>query len=137
MCGVGFVLLVLNPLLQYSPPTEFVEPHPGNVINAGGAWAKLSLVLAVILFAPVSEEFLFRGVLYQTIAQSTNRAISALVVSSIFIALHPDALRTGYWVTHAILYTFPFVLVALREATGSIHGPILAHAGFNAVEIFI
>lgn len=135
MCGAGYVSVFLM-MRQVFPPSEATMPHPDNVINSAPFGGKLVFAFAVCTLVPVAEEFLFRGVLYQGISERWGKVASALTVSLMFIAVHPATIESGYWVTHAALYIFPFVLILLREVADTLHAPIAAHVGFNVAEIF-
>lgn len=135
--GLGIIyIFFFTGLRHLFPPGEFVAPHPANVVNHASTFGILIFVLTACLLAPIAEEVLFRGVLYQGIANSWGKVISAICVSVAFIALHPDSIESGYWVTHATLYLSPFLLVAMRELFGTLYAPIAAHAGLNFTEIF-
>lgn len=134
--GMVYVFFFSKVLMQFFPPDQFVTPHPGNVINYGSLWEKLLFAFTAITIVPLTEEFLFRGVLYQGVAHSWGKLISAICVSFIFVMMHPDTIKSGYWLTHLALYIFPFLMVLLREKTGTLFGSIMAHSGFNFAEIF-
>jgi membrane protease YdiL (CAAX protease family) len=133
--GGGAYLGVFMALTKLFPPDQFVAAHPANFIRYASGIEKGLFALSAIVFAPIAEEILFRGVLYQGISHSWGKPVSAILVSAAFVALHPDTISSGYWVTHMALYVFPFFVVFLREATGTLYGPIAAHSGFNATEI--
>ncbi len=86
--------------------------------------------LVAILFAPVVEELIFRGILYPAIKQRGHPQL-ALWGTSLFFAL-----------THANMATFipltffALVLVFLYERTGSLLTPILTHSLFNTANFF-
>lgn len=86
--------------------------------------------LVAILFAPVVEELIFRGILYPAIKQRGHPQL-ALWGTSLFFAL-----------THANMATFipltffALVLVFLYERTGSLLAPILTHSLFNTANFF-
>ncbi len=86
---------------------------------------RLFFALVAIVFAPVIEEVVFRGILYPAIKQRGHPQL-ALWGTSLFFAL-----------THANMATFipltflALVLVFLYERAGSLLAPILAHSLFN------
>ena len=135
--GVGMAYVFGFMALGYFfPPDEFVAPHPANIINHATITGKVIFVLNACTLVPLAEEILFRGVLYQGVANSWGKFISIVVSSIAFIAIHPGTIGTGYWVTHAALYLSPLLMIASREATGTLYAPIAAHAGYNFAEIF-
>lgn len=86
--------------------------------------------LVAIVFAPVVEELIFRGILYPAIKQRGHPQL-ALWGTSLFFAL-----------THANMATFipltffALVLVFLYERTGTLLAPILTHSLFNTANFF-
>ncbi len=135
--GMAYILFFTKVLMVLIPPDEFTAPPPLSAISEVAVWAQLIFALNVVTVVPVVEEFFFRGVLYVGFWTSFGKAISAVIVSLAFIAFHPDWLRSGYWVTHTSLYIIPFILVAARELTGGLTGPIFIHAGINFAEAFL
>lgn len=133
--GVAYFLF-FRALAHFFPPSPFAVPHPANVINYATFPEKLVFALSAITVVPASEEFLFRGVLYDSISNSWGKAISTICVSAVFIAIHPSTLESGYWLTHAALYVFPVFMILLRESSGTLYAPILAHSAFNFTEIY-
>lgn len=92
-------------------------------------WRRALFTFASIVLAPVAEEMLFRGVLYTTIKQEGYPRMALVVSSILFSAIHLNLLAFVPFVLLAI------VLTLLYERTGCLLAPILAHAGFNAVNI--
>lgn len=135
--GMGAIYVFSFMAMEYVfPRSEFASPHPENVINYAPLSGKILFALAACSFVPFAEEVLFRGALYQGIANSWGKVVSALCVSIMFIAVHPGTLESGYWLTHTALYMAPIFLTALREIGGSLYAPIAGHAGINFAEIF-
>lgn len=134
--GVVYVVLFTEVLMKIFPPSESVARHPANAAAATAVWAQLIFAISAATIVPVVEEFFFRGVLYEGLSAQWNKIFAAIAVSVIFILFHPDALRTGYWLTHLGLYLIPFTFVIAREVTGSLASPIMIHSGFNFTEAF-
>ena len=136
MGGVVYVLLFSKGLMYFFPPDQFAAPHPAEVINSASLSGKILFSLGVVAIAPVGEEFLFRGVLYGGLAQSWNKWAAGLVVSVAFICIHPGAIESGYWLTHLALYIFTFLLILVRETTGTLFGSVMMHSGYNFGVVF-
>jgi membrane protease YdiL (CAAX protease family) len=134
--GSLYVVLFTEVLMDVFPPNEFAAPHPANVAASTPVWAQLMFAISASTIVPIVEEFFFRGVLYQGLSAQWNKIAGAIVVSLVFTMFHPDALRSGYWLTHLSLYLIPFALVIAREITGSLTSPIMVHSGFNFTEFF-
>jgi membrane protease YdiL (CAAX protease family) len=112
--------------------------HPAIEWIANGDWRTYWLLMAVAsLAAPVMEEVMFRGCLYQYLRELTARKrlvvsiiVSAAVSSLIFAAVHPQGLL-GIPPLMAIATS----LCLLREWRGSLLAPITAHAINNGAVI--
>jgi membrane protease YdiL (CAAX protease family) len=100
---------------------------PSGPLTAGGAAA-----LAVyIVLAPLGEETLFRGMLYTSLRDRFGFTAAAVVSSVCFALLHLLPLHL------LALLGVGLVLTILRERTGSLLAPIIAHIGLNAITISI
>jgi len=81
-------------------------------------------VLAVFI-APVSEEMLFRGIIYPTIKQGGFPRAAWWVTSLLFAGAHFN------WLSFLPLAVFSMVLIYLYEKTGSLWAAMAAHSVFN------
>lgn len=133
--GIAYVF-TFTAVRHFFPPNEFAAPHPENIVNYAMFTGKVLFVLGACISVPIAEEILFRGVLYQGIANSWGKVASVVLTSLAFIALHPGSISTGYWATHAELYLAPLLMVAMREVTGTLYASIATHSGINFGEIF-
>lgn len=88
----------------------------------------LLLLLAAVVYAPVTEEILFRGAFYGHLRQRFRPFISAAIVSIVFAAIHPQGLA-GIPPLAALAFNFALI----REWRGSLIGPVFAHALNNGV----
>ncbi|MDP9174009.1 MAG: CPBP family intramembrane metalloprotease [Planctomycetota bacterium] len=97
-------------------------------------WTRVELFFLACVFAPITEEFLFRGLLLSHLRLRLSWFSSALIVSFIFAAIHPQG-----WTTIPVLGTIAMVLASVREQRGSLIAPITAHAlnNFMALLIFV
>jgi membrane protease YdiL (CAAX protease family) len=93
---------------------------------------QLAGILAVILLAPVSEEMMFRGILYGGCRKSLWPISAAIITTGIFVAIH-----LPYYID-APFKIVPYVVVALallwcRLKWNAIGPAIAAHGGYNLV----
>jgi membrane protease YdiL (CAAX protease family) len=83
------VTIWLSPAL----PSEQTHPLAERSFGEMGFGMALWMVLLAVVFAPVVEEVLFRGVLFQVLWQRTGRVwLSALVSGFLFGIIHPQFL---------------------------------------------
>ncbi len=102
--------------------------HP--IINeiTASPWGVLKLYILAAVWAPISEEIMFRGAFLHHLRRRHGWIISTLIVSFIFAAIHPQGI-----LGIPMLMTIATILSALREWRGSIIAPIVAHALNNFV----
>ena len=94
------------------------------------------LVLAFLVFGPLGEELLFRGLVFgYARAIWPSSASTAVLISTIAFSLHHIALHTaprGFAIAQ-LLFTLPMgvVFALLRERTGSLWPGLLVHFATN------
>jgi membrane protease YdiL (CAAX protease family) len=93
--------------------------------------AKIVLGVIVIVFAPLVEEMLFRGILYPAIKQNGWPRLALWVSSVLFAAMHRNM------AIFLPLLVFALLLVYLYETFQNLLVPIVAHSLFNAVNFLI
>jgi uncharacterized protein len=129
----GFVAvnLLIAGLLQIFGPVEPPEQQLLSDVTAGGLTTLFAVVAAVVM-APLVEEVVFRGVLFQGLKRRIGLWPGALVSGLLFAVVHVEVQQP--------LYSSAFVLLGLLFAWtmhrfGSLLVPIVAHAAFNAVSV--
>jgi len=131
--GIGFVvpalgLHLVSQQLIIALGGEPTSQKAVEMVARASAPPELALqALSVVVFAPVCEELLFRGVLYPSLRDLGHRRMAIAASSLLFAAIH------GSLALMLPLTVLAVVLVWLYEKTGSIIAPILMHATFNAV----
>lgn len=127
----GFVLtaVVAEVVNRTFGPFEVPEQSLLETTTQGGATAVLGVVVAVV-FAPIVEETIFRGILFQSIRMRVG-VWAALVLSSLVFALvHFEVFSPLPLVIFTVLGIW---LAAAFHRTGSLLVPIFGHAAFNGV----
>ncbi len=132
---------VMGPMLGTMMPADEFSPavfpaHPIIEMLAGSGWWGIFQVLFLgSVVAPIVEETMFRGVLYRHLRESTCRwplflsfAASALVVSFVFAAIHPQGLLAV-----PALMSLAFGFTIMREWRGSLISCMIAHGLNNAL----
>lgn len=107
------------------------DVSPQQVVKAfetsGSLPVRLLMAFAAVVAAPLTEELLFRGLLYGVCKRFTDSWFAALVTSLLFASVH---LHIGSFIP---LFALALILVAVYEITGSLLVPILMHALFNGL----
>jgi uncharacterized protein len=100
-------------------------------IDGLGSMAGAVGLFGVMAAAAVTEELLFRGVLFRIIEERTGTWTALLLTGTVFGLMHllnPDA---SWWGAIAIAITAGFMLAACYAATRNLWVPIGLHFGWN------
>ena len=99
--------------------------------GANPVGVQIALAFVACLGAPVVEEVLFRGIIFGSLRQMTNRWFAAIVSALLFgiIHLHVPSLPA--------LCLLGFFFALAYEFTGSLTVSIVMHAIFNSVQVII
>lgn len=87
------------------------------------------MALVAVVFAPLGEEFLFRGYIYPVMRRFGHPVFAIFFSGLLFSFFHFNM--------YALLplFLFGMVLAYLYEVTGSIWAPMVAHGLFNGVSV--
>lgn len=96
-----------------------------NALEPGSAEPYLLTLLFILVIAPVTEEILYRGLLQGALNRVFPIAVSVVLSTTIFAVAHPRS--------RDMILAVAIGLVAgvLREVSGTMLMPILAHIGMN------
>lgn len=125
---------VLVPLLYWPLTTLFpdafdpakVEERATDLWNRADGWWVLALIAVVAVGAPLVEEFVYRGVILQSLEGRLNDTVALVVSAAFFGAIHLQP------VEFPGLFLIGLVFGLCWQRTGRIACPILAHLAFNA-----
>jgi len=101
-----------------------------------GASIRYAVALLAVFSAPLVEELVYRGVLYQGFERSAGRTNSILLVTLLFALVHVPQ----YWGSQAALaaiLTLSLVLTLLRAYTGKLLPCIATHFVFNGIQAVV
>jgi membrane protease YdiL (CAAX protease family) len=128
---LGWGLQKISALVMTHLPHFKLEPQeqlPVHALRVSVSWGgRLAFGAAAILLVPVTEEMLFRGILYPAVKQFGYPRLALWSTSLLFAAIHMNA------VTFVPLATLALVLTMLYERTDNLLAPIAAHVLFNAL----
>ncbi|NPV91066.1 MAG: CPBP family intramembrane metalloprotease [Firmicutes bacterium] len=123
---VTITAIIIYILIQNRLPLE--QQTVVEAIASAGSWQDLSLLLLVVaVLAPLSEEMLFRGLLYGWLRQRLGITAGIWLSGLVFAAFHFDLVR------FLPLMLGGAGLAYLYQRTGSLYTSILAHAVWNSV----
>jgi membrane protease YdiL (CAAX protease family) len=107
--------------------------------NSPDMMLKIAMVVIVILCAPITEEFTFRGAMQMGFRGSGFSPWWAIIITSVFFAaVHIPVLAVGAMASGlATLFLLALILGWLMQRTGRIAAPIAAHSLFNLVNLMI
>ena len=102
--------------------------------------SQIVLVLMVALLAPITEELMFRGVLYQLLEQRRGFRTAVFGSAMVFSSFHIIGLSTENFLLAALitlpqLFIVGAVLANTSRRRGRLGPAIFIHAGFNLVAI--
>lgn len=103
---------------------HFLAHPPAQLTIPADSTAAMTLFVLAVVFAPVTEELVFRGWFYTGLRYNWGVWPALLVTSALFAAAHYE--RTHFYA----LAVFPIGLAlgAIRECTGSVKASIFFHA---------
>lgn len=108
----------------------------GFTSQGGGNHDIVLIFMSLVIFPPIVEEILFRGVLFSGLRKRLPFIVSALLTSVLFGALHLSGGTPGsgaLWIAGLDTMLLSFALCYLREKTGSLWACIFLHMLKNTV----
>ena len=115
-------------LLPISETTMNGYNSSSNILFAGNIFVS---IVSIVIVAPIFEEILFRGLIYNRLKTGMPIWIAAVISSLIFGVVHGHII----WVIYATLLALVFVY--LFELTGSLFTCIFAHFIYNLSGLLI
>ncbi|HEY5793099.1 MAG TPA: CPBP family intramembrane glutamic endopeptidase [Chthoniobacterales bacterium] len=129
----AYPMVILAQVVTYSFTSP--EARPQEVVTfllESRQWAeRLAIGALAVGVAPLTEELIFRGYLYGVLRKYRNRFWAMLVSAVTFAAIHVHLPAMPG------LFVLALVLAVAYELTGSLWTPILMHACFNAVSVYV
>lgn len=126
---IGVVSIYEVLILPYFPMPQFLQQFESELAE-GGTGSLLLLILAGTIAAPLVEEFLFRGMLQQSLFYRYGSSLPAILVPTAIFALFHIA-YLFYLPAFLELLALAILLGWLTVKTGNILIPMLVHAIFN------
>lgn len=102
--------------------------HPIVEVFAGNGWAKFGAILLAVVWAPISEEITFRGMLFPGLSAWLRWLLGAVLGAFVFAVVHPQG-WAGVPAIMVLACSFSF----LRLWRRSLIAPMTAHALNNGI----
>lgn len=115
---VMFVLIKLSGTTPSHPAIEQIGEYP------------ILVALLAVVFAPITEELIFRGAFLSHLRAGVGIVLSAIISGLIFAAVHPQG-----WTVIPVLASIGAVLAIIRQWRDSLIPSIAAHALHNGILI--
>lgn len=109
MCFAVLITFALD-ILPISEEVWEEYNQSASMIDSAG----LIPMLSTVIFAPIAEETVFRGLVYTRLKRAMPAWVAAILQAAVFGALHGQIL----WVAYA--FVMGLVLAAIVESTGSL-----------------
>lgn len=123
----AFTDFLLTPLLYYIKP-ESLDNYQETMssLEQGGT---LLLIVMVVIVAPLIEEIVFRGLVFDELERKTSISLTILIQGLLFGLIHMNLLQGVSAAISGVYYALLLIW------TGSIWAPILAHGVTNLLAI--
>jgi len=102
-----------------------------SLLLDGPTFGRMMVLVVVLLVAPLFEEMIFRGFLWQAIESSSSSLFAWLITSLLFVGYHGDPLHI------AALLPLSLVLGWLRMVSNSLWPSLAAHFGHNLCAVVV
>jgi uncharacterized protein len=100
---------------------------------------RLSIMVQAIIFAPIAEEIIFRGVIYRHYKKAGRYLVPLIVSTLLFASMHSlNAILTGQWIDLWFIPMYAFMSLILSytyEKTQNLYSAIFLHCINNSISI--
>jgi hypothetical protein len=127
---LAVALLIIGGVLIYFIGHN--ETEVDRIIKTAGS-ARFVLAFIAAFTAPLTEELVYRGILYSAFKKKTGTIFSVIAVTLLFALVHVPQYKESLGVLTVILM-LSFVLTMLRAKTGKILPCIIVHFIFNGLQ---
>ncbi len=122
--GLSYILGKILPIIL-GPWAKWAETSMDVPVYL---WGWVAFFIRVVIFAPIIEEIIFRGIVFGTIRHKSGRRWALVITTLAFTLLH------GVNPVSFVQILIPGIaFVLLYEREGSLAAPVITHAGFNLI----
>ena len=122
---VGFGLTLTNIIMKVFENTELLKAAQDLMENAFSGVGILVIFIVAVVGAPIVEELLFRGVLFEEIRNECSIKTTIFLTALVFGIYHFNIIQTPN------TFFMGLVLAYVYYKTGTIRAPIIIHATNN------
>jgi uncharacterized protein len=132
LAGAVFSMIYCAVTLWVIPFDPKTPLGPLATAAAAGGVNRLAWAFLALVFAPLFEEFFFRGLLLRGFSSSWGPAAGAVIVTVLFVVLHLFE-SIGYWPAIASICLLSIGTLVARTVSGSLVPAVALHAAYNFV----
>ena len=125
-CLLAFTV---NYLSIQMPPPETMQTSIQTILH-GNTLSVILVYISVIVLAPLFEEYLFRGLIFDGYQHRFGNLIAISISSVVFMLFHLLEYYQ-YWIASFAILCLAIVLAIIRYKSRSILNPVLCHAAYN------
>ena len=134
--GLGILVTLAGQWLLDEPRPEYGHELLVVLRESPSVWVTVGLLASAVLVAPLLEEVIFRALVQTSLLGVWGPARRWLIVVTAAVVF--TAMHTGQpWQVLPSLFVLGMILGWLYERSGSLLGPVITHAGFNAVNVVL
>lgn len=134
---IFFALLISNGVITLV--TELNTSENQNIIIEVFRQSPFYIMFLAVVFAPIVEEIVFRGIIYRTLRYLKFKWFAVFVSTFLFGMIHiMNALFMGNFEDTWFILVYMaigFFMIRIYEHSGDIISPILLHMGYNAIAV--
>lgn len=120
---------LIHQISSYYPPQQG-QANTFDIIQNSGVEAQLLLIFATVVLAPFFEEYLFRGLVLDSLIKRFDTFVAILLSAVVFMAFHLIEYYE-YWVGLFAIFLLGILLATIKLRSASILNPIICHASYN------
>jgi CAAX protease family protein len=130
LVGVAISGIYLFVAFGAFPPTREHSSALFTDAVVNGGWPRHGWALLALVFAPVVEEFLFRGIVFAGLSRSWPLPVAGVVTTIVFVLGHGVSLHP-YWPAILAITSLGIAALAARIVTKSVAPCISMHVAYN------
>ena len=127
-CVLPFLLACLPLVYFIDKHTHSLHEHPVDRLFSTSGWTQVFAVFLAVVWAPLTEETMFRGLLLTGFSSLIRWVAGAILAAFVFAALHPQGMAAV-----PVLMLIALMFSILRLTRGSLIPSMAAHALNNGL----